>query len=337
MAEIATRLSWPRLPWLVLPALLVSLFVAEPSAFAAPKRKRQDYYGAPPPSSRPLLWIPRVLLFPPWLVSEYVLRKPMGALVRTAEREEWVPRLEELFTFGDRRQYLLRVSDAHAKSWASNLGVAVRRCYLSDDIINERAAALGVAKAEVIAARLPDPGATMAGDFGEILVYFYQGASELPAVALGPKKWRLKQDRTKPAPHSDVLHFVLPSWPRSSNKDLLLCSEVKTKSTDGGSTPIQSAIADSEKDRTSRLARTLVWLRERALLEPLGDVQIQHLERFINATDHPPAMKRFRALGRRNSARYCRPGGRRVRSVSERSKLPWPRQRQLLSLSRARW
>jgi hypothetical protein len=44
------------------------------------------------------------------------------------------------------------------------------------------------------------------------------------------------------------------------------------------------------------LARTLVWLRERALLEPLDDVQIAHLDRFINATDHPPAMKRFRAV-----------------------------------------
>lgn len=191
---------------------------------------------------------------------------------------------------------LVRVSDEHAKGWADTLGVAVRRCYVSDTVVNERAAATGVDKADIIAARLPDSGSTMAGDFGEILVYFFQSAEELPAVAFGPKKWRLKQDRTKPAPHSDVVHFVLPSWPTASANDLLLCSEVKTKSTDGDSTPIQSAIEDSAKDRTSRLARTLVWLRERALLEPLGDVQIAHLDRFINATDHPPVKKRFRAV-----------------------------------------
>lgn len=191
---------------------------------------------------------------------------------------------------------LVRVSDEHAKSWATTLGLTVRRCYVTDSIINERAQALGVDKAEIIAARLPDSGSTMAGDFGEILVYLYQGALELPTASLGPKKWRLKQDRTKPAPHSDVVHFVLPSWPQSSTNDVLLCSEVKTKSTDGDSTPIQSAVEDCAKDRTSRLARTLVWLRERALLEPLGDVQIGHLERFINATDHPPARKRFRAV-----------------------------------------
>lgn len=191
---------------------------------------------------------------------------------------------------------LVRVADAHANAWADALGVAVRRCYVSDTLLDERAEALGVSKSEVVAAKLPDAGSTMAGDFGEILVYFYQAAKEHPAVAVGPKKWRLKQDRTKPAPHSDVVHFVLPSWPASSEHDLLLCSEVKTKSTNGNSSPIKSAIEDSAKDRTSRLARTLVWLRERALIEDLGNVQLGHLARFIDATEHPPATKRFRAV-----------------------------------------
>jgi hypothetical protein len=190
---------------------------------------------------------------------------------------------------------LVRVSDEHAKAWAGVLGVAVRRCYVSDAIVEERAKAVGLSEEEIIAARLPDAGSTMAGDFGEILVYFYQAAQELPASAHGPRKWRLKQDRTKPAPHSDVVHFVLPSWPTSSENDLLLCSEVKTKSTNGASSPIKSAIEDSAKDRTSRLARTLMWLRERALLEP-SDVQLAQLERFINVTDHPAAKRRFRAV-----------------------------------------
>lgn len=191
---------------------------------------------------------------------------------------------------------LVRVSDEHALSWANTLGLAVRRCYVSDSLVSAKAKEHNVNEAEIIAARLPDAGATMAGDFGEILVYFYQSAMELPVKAFGPKKWRLKQDRTKPAPHSDVVHFVLPSWPAPSANDVLLCSEVKTKATDGDSTPIQSAIIDSAKDRTSRLARTLVWLKERALLEPLGDVHVAHLDRFIKATDHPPATKRFRAV-----------------------------------------
>lgn len=71
---------------------------------------------------------------------------------------------------------------------------------------------------------------------------------------------------------------------------------MKTKSTNGDSTPISSAIADCEKDRTSRLAKTLVWLKERALHEDLGSTTVAHLERFTKATDHPEAQKQFRAV-----------------------------------------
>lgn len=191
---------------------------------------------------------------------------------------------------------LVRVSDAHAKAWADALGMAVRRCYVTDTLLSESAASRNVAQAEVIASRLPDAGSTMAGDFGEILVYVYQSAQQHPQAVIGATKWRLKQDRTKPAPHSDVVHLVLPSWPASSADDLVLCSEVKTKSTNGASTPIKSAIEDSVKDRTSRLARTLIWLRERTLTEDLGDMKLEHLDRFINATEHPEAQKRFRAV-----------------------------------------
>ena len=136
----------------------------------------------------------------------------------------------------------------------------------------------------------------MAGDFGEILVYVYQAAMAHRLVAFGPKKWRLKQDRTKPAPFSDVVHFILPSWPTATENDVILCAEVKTKSTNSSSTPIQHAIADCAKDRNSRLANTLVWLRERALNESLGTVTINHLDRFINATEYPRATKHFRAV-----------------------------------------
>lgn len=191
---------------------------------------------------------------------------------------------------------LVRVSDEYARAWVDVLGVPVRRCYVTDALLQTRSKKLGKPKSEILAGKLPDPGSTMAGDFGEILVYLYQAAKAHPQVALGPKKWRLKQDRKKPAPHSDVIHFVLPSWPRASNRDLLLCSEAKMKSTSGAKSPIKDAIKGCTTDRTSRLARTLEWLKERALSEDLGDVKIEHLDRFLHATDHPPATKRFRAV-----------------------------------------
>ncbi|MFN3242152.1 MAG: Hachiman antiphage defense system protein HamA [Planctomycetota bacterium] len=191
---------------------------------------------------------------------------------------------------------LVRVPDEHAAAWSDVLGVSVRRCYIDDTVLKARVQATGCPRSEIVAARLPDPGSTMSGDFGEILVFLYHAAAERDVDLIGPKKWRLKQDRTKPAPHSDVVHFVLPSWPRSSTEDRILCSEVKTKATAGASSPISKAIDDCEKDRTSRLAKTLVWLRERALHEDLGSTTIDHLDRFIKATDHPQAKKCFHAV-----------------------------------------
>lgn len=191
---------------------------------------------------------------------------------------------------------LVRLTTAQAQQLAEDLAVAVRRCYITDGLLTQRADALGIPQTDILGSKLPDPGATMAGDFGELLCYVYQSTKELPGEAIGAKKWRLKQDRTKPAPRSDVVHFLMPNRPNPSAEDGILCAEVKLKSTAGQSTPIASAIADCTKDRTSRLAETLVWLRERAMAEDLGDVDIPLLDRFIHLVDHPPVAKRFRAV-----------------------------------------
>src|SRR5689334_15398782 len=69
---------------------------------------------------------------------------------------------------------LVRVSEEQAQSWAAALGIAVRRCYVTDALLSESSAARNVPQRDIIAAKLPDAGSTMAGDFGEILVYLYQ-------------------------------------------------------------------------------------------------------------------------------------------------------------------
>lgn len=149
---------------------------------------------------------------------------------------------------------------------------------------------------DILAVKFPDRGSTMAGDFGEILVALFQAAHEYPAEVSDPKKWRLKEDRTKPAPKSDVVQFLAPEWPRSSPDDRLICSEVKTKSTPGSSKPITEAITDSKKDSDGRLIKTLNWLKERALDTGLETVSVQLLNRFIRAVDHPPALREFQAV-----------------------------------------
>ena len=88
------------------------------------------------------------------------------ALVRS-----WFPHLQET------PYILIRVSPEHAQTWASTLKVPVRRCYVTDQVLLESAERSGVSQTEIIAAKLPDPGSTMSGDFGEIVTYLCQGAS----------------------------------------------------------------------------------------------------------------------------------------------------------------
>lgn len=63
---------------------------AEPAAPA--KRQKPNYDGrggAPKTPARKALWVPRVLLFPAYVVSEYVVRRPLGALITHAEKSGW--------------------------------------------------------------------------------------------------------------------------------------------------------------------------------------------------------------------------------------------------------
>ena len=187
------------------------------------------------------------------------------------------------------------VKNAHATALPAALGMAIRRCYISDDKVSTQAIQYPPAT-KVIAAALPDPGSVMSGEFGEILTYFYQGSTVLPAAAVGLRRWHLKQDRNKAAPYSDVVHLVLPDWPTASAKDTVLCSEVKAKSTKSKFEPIKEAIKGCETDRTSRLAGTLIWLRERAITGATEGASVAQLTRFIDPAGLPPTVKKFQAV-----------------------------------------
>lgn len=73
-----------------------------------PKRPPQNY-GVPHETTAEevLLWPPRVVLFPLWLVSEFLVRRPLGALVKAAERNEWPQHVIDILTFGERRQFTI--------------------------------------------------------------------------------------------------------------------------------------------------------------------------------------------------------------------------------------
>lgn len=71
------------------------------------KRPVPNYDGRrdePPSAGDIALWAPRVLAFPLYLVTEFVIRRPMGWLIVTAEREDWPTAVMDFFTFDEERK-----------------------------------------------------------------------------------------------------------------------------------------------------------------------------------------------------------------------------------------
>jgi surface antigen Omp85-like protein len=70
---------------------------------ASPKRQVPDYEGrggAPTTAGDVAIWVPRIVLSPLYLTSEFVLRRPLGALISGAERANVPTILYNFFTFG---------------------------------------------------------------------------------------------------------------------------------------------------------------------------------------------------------------------------------------------
>jgi hypothetical protein len=60
-----------------------------------------DGRGDPPTTAGDvLLWIPRIIFSPIYFVTEYVLRRPIGWFMTTAERNQWPALIVDFFTFG---------------------------------------------------------------------------------------------------------------------------------------------------------------------------------------------------------------------------------------------
>lgn len=191
---------------------------------------------------------------------------------------------------------VIRAEAAESKKWAKALGVAARRCYISDDALRARAEAGKVSGSQVAAAKIPDPGSVMSGDFGELITAFYFAARSLPSIAIDPIRWRYKADRKKAAPFSDVVQLILPSWPVATADDRIVCAEVKAKATAGAFDPIGKAGMGSAADRGGRLVNTLAWLKDKALTDGSDTLEIAQLERFLHAVDHPRASWEFCAV-----------------------------------------
>jgi hypothetical protein len=83
-----------------------------PSCFCStadpPKRPVPDYDGrgpAPMTLGDALIWVPRTLLLPAYLVTEYAIRAPLGAADTYVEQNHWPTWLYDFFAFGPDHQF----------------------------------------------------------------------------------------------------------------------------------------------------------------------------------------------------------------------------------------
>jgi hypothetical protein len=99
-------------------ALVTSVAGLEPNARADDAADAPDERSPPPPRQVPsydgrapapatagdaALWIPRVLLFPLYLVSVYLVRRPLGWLISKAEADNWPSAVLDFFSFDSER------------------------------------------------------------------------------------------------------------------------------------------------------------------------------------------------------------------------------------------
>ena len=89
---------------LVALSLALPLRAAAAKPVTSPKRTLPDYGALPKrESGRAALVVPRLVLLPPYLVWNYGIRTPLGALVSHAERNQWPTKVLDFFTFGPDR------------------------------------------------------------------------------------------------------------------------------------------------------------------------------------------------------------------------------------------
>jgi hypothetical protein len=70
----------------------------------SPTRALPDYDGRgeePTTAGDVALWVPRVIFFPLYLLSEYAVRRPLGWLITTAEQKQWASVVRDFFLFGE--------------------------------------------------------------------------------------------------------------------------------------------------------------------------------------------------------------------------------------------
>jgi len=158
---------------------------------------------------------------------------------------------------------IYRLKPENKDDFLQDITSEFRQCYITDKFLDEKAKENNLTKQEFITKYiLPSEGNIKSGDFGEMLSYFFVTENyTLKGFPLfAPRKWQWKEDRDKAAPFSDVVGFYCEDEKAPSENDFIVCVESKMKATKSVKHRIQEAIDGANKDRLTRLAKTLIWL-----------------------------------------------------------------------------
>jgi hypothetical protein len=172
-----------------------------------------------------------------------------------------------------------------------------RQCYITDEELDEKATKKGMSKSDFLEKYiLPDVGNIKSGDFGEMLSYCFllEHYESKGVILVAPKKW-LWKERNKPTPYSDVIAFHLNEKGKPTNNDLLISVESKMKATKSGEHRIQDTIDGANKDKLSRLAKTLEWLDETYTRRGIADND-NIIQRFKDPSQYGSYTKIYKAF-----------------------------------------
>jgi hypothetical protein len=186
---------------------------------------------------------------------------------------------------------IYRLKPENKDDFLSNITSEFRQCYITNEMLEEKAKENMITKSKFLTEYiLPSIGNIKSGDFGEMLSYFLviEHYTINDFILIAPRKWQWKEDRNKASAFSDAVGFYCEDAKAPSENDFIVCVESKMKATQSNKHRIQEAIDGANKDRLSRLAKTLIWLEERYARD--GDLTMRN---FIERYSKPVGKKTY--------------------------------------------
>ncbi len=171
---------------------------------------------------------------------------------------------EDKVTYSEKGIVLYNFDDARKDEFLHNFVPYFRMAYIDDEQLKSDVDAQVWTREDGIKMRLPTNPSLKSGEFGEILMFYILFCFVHKDATIAPVKWRWKENCDMPCHLNDLAFFKCLDHEHPSTTDYISCYEIKTKALAPSpvtSSQINDAINGANKDKTSRLAKLLVYLK----------------------------------------------------------------------------